>query len=261
MSLNKVIKVKLFLGVMDMSQQIKQLKQIVDSANKITFFTGAGISVASGIPDFRSVGGLNEKIAENGYSPEYMLSSDYLNADPEGFMRFCYQYLLFADKAPNVVHQWIAQLEKEGRALGVVTQNIDGLHSDAGSENVDELHGTLNRFYCINCNAQYTKSYVLTHQLHHCEHCAGTIRPDIVLYGEMLNQATTLNALHKITASDTLIVLGSSLVVQPAAGLISNFNRGQLIIINQDPTPYDYQADLVIHDDMTHVINALNAVE
>ena len=240
-----------------MTDQIEQLKHLIAQSNKIVFFTGAGISVASGIPDFRSVGGLNDKIAHQGNDPEYMLSSDYLHADPQGFIDFCYQYLLFTDKAPNVVHQWMAQLEAEGRALGVITQNIDGLHSGAGSQKVAELHGTMNRFYCTQCDAQYTKSYVLEHQLHRCERCGGVIRPDIVLYSEMLDQATLIYAMQLINEADTLIVLGSSLVVQPAAGLVGNFHHGRLVIINRDATPYDQQADLVIHEDMVHVIETL----
>ncbi|MCG7338875.1 NAD-dependent protein deacylase [Staphylococcus sp. ACRSN] len=244
-----------------MESSIKKLKDIIERSNKIVFFTGAGISVASGIPDFRSVGGLYDEIAKNGYSPEYLLSDDYLNSDPEGFINFCHQYLLFADKKPNSVHQWIAQLEQAQRSLGVITQNIDGLHADAGSTHVDELHGTLNRFYCINCNHNYLKTDVITKELRVCETCGSPIRPDIVLYGEMLNQGTIFNALHKIKTADTLVVLGSSLVVQPAAGLISNFEGENLIIINRDATPYDNDANLVINDDMVTVINKLKELE
>ncbi len=240
-----------------MNTQIQQLKNIIDSSQNITFFTGAGISVASGIPDFRSLGGLYDQISENGYSPEYLLSTDYLQSDPEGFMDFCFQYLLFTDKQPNIVHQWIAQLEKDHRSLGVITQNIDGLHSNAGSLNTDELHGTLNRFYCTKCHQIYTKSYVIDNHLHHCESCDHTIRPDIVLYGEMLDQDTIFKALNKIREADTLVVLGSSLLVQPAAGLISNFEGQNLVIINKDETPYDATANIVIHDDMVAVVQEL----
>ncbi|UXU64323.1 NAD-dependent protein deacylase [Staphylococcus agnetis] len=242
-----------------MNDKVNQLKQMIDQSHKIVFFTGAGISVASGIPDFRSIGGINDAIAQNGYTPEYILSADYLRNDPAGFIDFCYQYLLFADKKPNRVHQWIAELEAEGRSLGVITQNIDGLHSDAGNQRVDELHGTMNRFYCTRCDATFTKSYVLAHQLRHCDQCGGHIRPDIVLYGEMLDQETLMRAMFKIHDADTLIVLGSSLVVQPAAGFVSQFNHGNMIIINREPTPYDYLADLVIHEDMVKVIAALES--
>lgn len=244
-----------------MNRNIEQLKDFIDASNKITFFTGAGISVASGIPDFRSIGGLYDEISEKGYSPEYLLSDDYLKNDPEGFINFCHQYLLFADKKPNIVHDWIAQLEEDGRSLGVITQNIDGLHSDAGSSNTDELHGTLNLFYCTQCDQQYSKTHVIDNDLRHCENCSSPIRPDIVLYGEMLDQGTIFNALHKIKEADTLVVLGSSLVVQPAAGLISNFEGQNLIIINKEATPYDSDANLVINEDMVSVIKKLKNVE
>ncbi|GEP85087.1 NAD-dependent deacetylase [Staphylococcus piscifermentans] len=244
-----------------MENKIEQLKEIIHDANQITFFTGAGISVASGIPDFRSVGGLYDEVSKKGMSPEYLLSTEYFQNDPLGFMDFCHEYLLFADKKPNAVHEWIADLEKEGKSLGVITQNIDGLHADAGSEQVDELHGTLNRFYCIECAQEYTKSDVIERDLRTCERCGGPLRPDIVLYGEMLNQSTIMNALNKIREADTLVVLGSSLVVQPAAGLISNFAGKNLVIINLDPTPYDHEADLVIHEDMVKVVEALNRIE
>ncbi|MBM6629275.1 NAD-dependent protein deacylase [Mammaliicoccus vitulinus] len=244
-----------------MNHKIEQFKDIIDASNKITFFTGAGVSVASGIPDFRSMGGLFDEISKDGYSPEYLLSTNYLQDDPEGFVEFYHKRLLIADKKPNLVHEWIAQLEKDHRSLGVITQNIDGLHSDAGSSKVDELHGTLNRFYCIECHKTYTKNYVMDHHLRQCEDCSNTIRPDIVLYGEVLNQRTISHAIQKIKEADTLVVLGSSLVVQPAAGLISNFEGQNLVIINRDPTPYDREADLVINDDMVTVVKELNHVE
>lgn len=240
-----------------MNHKIQQLDDIIRNSENIAFFTGAGISVASGIPDFRSIGGLNDEIAKKGYSPEYILSSDYLESDPEGFIDFCHRYLLFADKKPNTVHQWIAELEKNHQSNGVITQNIDGLHSDAGSQNVDELHGTLNQFFCLHCQHKYTKHEVIQNHLRHCDKCGHPIRPDIVLYSEMLNQGTIFNALHKLKTADTLVVLGSSLIVQPAAGLISNFEGENLIIINKDTTPYDDDATLVINDDMVSVIDSL----
>ncbi len=244
-----------------MDENIAQLKTIINQSHKIVFFTGAGVSVASGIPDFRSIGGLYDEISKKGYSPEYLLSSDYLHSDPIGFMDFCHQYLLFADKAPNPVHQWIAQLEKKKRSLGVITQNIDGLHTDAGSHHVDELHGTLNRFYTVEGNETYTKEEVIAQNLYRSNSNGSPIRPDIVLYGEALDQSTLLNAIFKIKAADTLVVLGSSLVVQPAAGLISEFEGENLVIINRDSTPYDSRANLVIHDDMVGVIEALQQLD
>ncbi|MCH8640730.1 NAD-dependent protein deacylase [Staphylococcus lugdunensis] len=237
-----------------LKQQIEQLKEIINTSQRIVFFTGAGVSVASGIPDFRSSGGLYDDVSKDGYAPEYLLSINYFEDDPKGFMNFVHQRLLFADKTPNPVHYWIAELENKGKSLGVITQNIDGLHEDAGSKNIDEIHGTLNRFYCLNCGKKYTKSYVIEHDLIYCEDCGKAIRPDIVLYGEMLDQSAVFSALNKIQEADTVIVLGSSLVVQPAAGFISNFTGDNLVIINRDATPYDHRADLVIHDDMTKVV-------
>ncbi|SCS68562.1 NAD-dependent protein deacylase [Staphylococcus caeli] len=240
-----------------MDTSIEQFKNIIANSNKITFFTGAGVSVASGVPDFRSMGGLFDEISKDGYSPEYLLSTNYLQDDPKGFVDFYHKRLLVADKQPNLVHQWIAQLEQDKRSLGVITQNIDGLHADAGSSNVDELHGTLNRFYCIDCHKQYSKNEVMTEDIRQCDVCGNPIRPDIVLYGEMLNQNTISRAINKIREANTLVVLGSSLVVQPAAGLISYFEGQNLIIINKDTTPYDSDADLVINDDMVSVVESV----
>lgn len=237
-----------------MDTEIQRLKEMIEESEKIVFFTGAGVSVASGIPDFRSMGGLFDEISKDGQSPEYLLSVDHLNDDKESFIDFYHKRLLIADKKPNIVHQWIAELEHEGQSLGVITQNIDGLHIDAGSQHVDELHGTLNRFYCINCYNEYSKSQVMDNHIRYCEKCGQIIRPDIVLYGEMLNQNTVFKALEKIQNADTLVVLGSSLVVQPAAGFVSEFKGDNLVIINRDHTPYDQSADLVIHDDMTEVV-------
>lgn len=237
-----------------MDMEIQRLREMIEESEKIVFFTGAGVSVASGIPDFRSMGGLFDEISKDGRSPEYLLSVDHLNDDKESFIDFYHKRLLIADKKPNIVHQWIAELEHEGQSLGVITQNIDGLHTDAGSQHVDELHGTLNRFYCINCYNEYSKSQVMDNHIRYCEKCGQIIRPDIVLYGEMLNQNTVFKALEKIQNADTLVVLGSSLVVQPAAGFVSEFKGDNLVIINRDYTPYDQSADLVIHDDMTEVV-------
>lgn len=240
-----------------MIHDVEHLKDIINKSKRIVFFTGAGVSVDSGIPDFRSMGGLFDEISKEGQSPEYLLSAEHLKGDKESFIEFYHKRLLIADKKPNIVHKWITHLEQQHKSLGVITQNIDGLHEDAGSQSIDELHGTLNRFYCINCNHTYSKSYVIEHHLKYCETCGNVIRPDIVLYGEMLNQRTVFNALEKIHQADTLIVLGSSLVVQPAAGFISEFKGDNLIIINKDHTPYDQIANLVIHDDMTKVVKAL----
>lgn len=239
-----------------MKQQYQQLSNIISESDNIVFFTGAGVSVASGIPDFRSMGGLFDEISGGGYSPEYLLSINHLEDDPDSFISFYKKRLLLADKSPNAVHEFISQLEHEGKSSGVITQNIDGLHRDAGSRNVDELHGSLNEFYCIKCKRTYHKTEVMDNDISYCE-CGGVVRPDIVLYGEALNELTVLNAMSKLQAADALIVLGTSLVVNPAAYLTTHFRGKDFVIINNDKTPFDDEASLVINEDMTDVINAI----
>lgn len=239
-----------------MKQQYQQLSDIISDSENIVFFTGAGVSVASGIPDFRSMGGLFDEISGEGQSPEYLLSINHLEDDPDSFINFYKKRLLLADKSPNTVHEFISRLEASGQSTGVITQNIDGLHRDAGSRNVDELHGSLNEFYCIKCKKTYHKTEVMDNDISYCE-CGGAVRPDIVLYGETLNELTVLSAMSKLQAADTLIVLGTSLVVNPAAYLTTYFSGKNFVIINQDETPFDGDANLVINDDMTDVINAI----
>lgn len=239
-----------------MKQQYQQLSDIISKSDNIVFFTGAGVSVASGIPDFRSMGGLFDEISGNGYSPEYLLSINHLDDDPDSFINFYKKRLLLADKSPNTVHEFISSLEQSGKSAGVITQNIDGLHRDAGSRNVDELHGSLNEFYCVECKKTYHKTEVMDNDISYCE-CGGVVRPDIVLYGETLNELTVLSAMSKLQSADTLIVLGTSLVVNPAAYLTTHFNGENFVIINRDETPLDDEANLIINDDMTDVINTI----
>ncbi len=239
-----------------MKQQYRQLADIIGKSDDIVFFTGAGVSVASGIPDFRSMGGLFDEISKRGHSPEYLLSINHLQDDPDSFIRFYKKRLLLADKSPNAVHEFIAGLERRGRSGGVITQNIDGLHTDAGSTKVDELHGSLNQFYCMECRETYHKREMMERDISYCR-CGGVVRPDIVLYGEALNELTVMSAMAKLQKADTLIVLGTSLVVNPAAYLTTYFSGDTFVIINRDETPFDDDATLVINDDMTEVINAI----
>lgn len=239
-----------------MKQQYQPLAGIIEKSDNIVFFTGAGVSVASGIPDFRSMGGLFDEISKAGHSPEYLLSINHLEDDPDSFISFYKKRLLLADKSPNAVHEFIARLEAEGRSGGVITQNIDGLHADAGSRKVDALHGSLNQFYCTECRESYHKKEVMAQDISYCR-CGGVVRPDIVLYGEALNELTVMSAIAKLQKADTLIVLGTSLVVNPAAYLTTYFNGDHFVIINKDATPFDEEATLVINDDMTEVINAI----
>ncbi|WP_411841881.1 NAD-dependent protein deacylase [Salinicoccus sp. HZC-1] len=239
-----------------MDTDLRRFKDIMEDGRRIVFFTGAGVSVKSGIPDFRSMGGLFDEISDAGHSPEYLLSVDHLNDNPESFINFYRKRLLAADKAPNIVHKYIASMEESGKSPGVITQNIDGLHKDAGSQNIDELHGTLNRFYCTGCRRQFTKETIMERDLKHCS-CGSVLRPDIVLYGEMLDERAIFSAIDKISNANVLVVLGSSLVVNPAAAMTSYFNGDHFIIINKDPTPFDQDATLVFNRDMTEVIETI----
>ena len=239
-----------------MKQEYQQLADIIEKSDNIVFFTGAGVSVASGIPDFRSMGGLFDEISKEGRSPEYLLSINHLEDDPDSFIRFYKKRLLLADKSPNAVHEFIADLETRGRSEGVITQNIDGLHEDAGSTKVDALHGSLSRFYCMECRETYHKAEIIEQDISYCR-CGGVVRPDIVLYGEALDELTVMSAMAKLQKADTLIVLGTSLVVNPAAYLTTYFKGDDFVIINKDSTPFDDETTLVINDDMTEVINAI----
>ncbi|GAB3060318.1 NAD-dependent protein deacylase [Salinicoccus sesuvii] len=236
-----------------MEQETGRFSDIIRNSQRSVFFTGAGVSVESGIPDFRSMGGLFDEISQGGHSPEYLLSRSHLEDAPESFIRFYRKRLMYLDKLPNIAHDFIANEEQKGRSLGVITQNIDGLHAGAGSRNVDELHGTINRFYCVNCNVKYNKNTVVEQDLTVCG-CGGILRPDIVLYEEMLDESVIQSAIDKLVQADTLVVMGTSLVVNPAAFLINYFNGTHFVIINKDSTPFDRAADLVINRNMTEVI-------
>ncbi len=236
--------------------QIKQLQEIIDSSKHIVFFSGAGVSVDSGIPDFRSQDGLYNQ--EYDYPPEEIISHHFYIQYPEEFYRFYRNKMLYLDAKPNIVHETIAKLEEKGKCLGVVTQNIDGLHQKAGSKKVYELHGSVLRNYCTNCNSFYDAKYIKDHTpLPLCEKCGHIIKPDVVLYEEGLNHAVVSGAIAAIQSADTLIVLGTSLVVYPAAGLLQYFHGKNLVLINRDATPYDSQCDLCIHDTFDQVFPKL----
>ena len=234
------------------SEKIKQLQSIIDHASHIVFFTGAGVSTDSGIPDFRSQDGLyNQKYS---IPPEEIISHHYFEQQPEEFFRFYKDKMLYLDAEPNSVHTFIAECEKKHKSLGVVTQNIDGLHQKAGSKKVYELHGSVLRNYCENCSAFYPASFIKESEgIPRCPKCGGIIKPDVVLYEEGLSEAVLNGAVAAIQSADVLIVLGTSLVVYPAAGLLRFFGGKQLVLINRDATPYDNAADLVINDSFENI--------
>ena len=239
-----------------MNEKIQELQQIIDNSNHIVFFTGAGVSTASGIPDFRSTDGLyNQKYQ---FPPEEILSHHFFKQHTEEFFRFYRDKMLYPDVKPSFVHQYIATLEKRNKKVTIITQNIDGLHQLAGSTNVLELHGSVLRNTCMQCHTKYPLDEILKMDtVPHCPKCNGIIKPDAILYEEGLDETILNQALHALQTADTCIVLGTSLVVYPAAGLLRYFGGDKLVLINRDQTSYDSTADLTIHDDFINIFPSL----
>lgn len=224
---------------------IDELKNIVREFDNIVFFGGAGVSTESGIPDFRSVDGLYHQ--QYDYPPETILSHTFYRRKPEEFYRFYRNKMLFLDAKPNAAHLKLAQLEAQGKLKAVITQNIDGLHQAAGSKTVLELHGSVLRNYCESCEQFYDVNYILNTQgVPKCEKCGGSVKPDVVLYEEGLNQKTINDAVRFIRNAQVLIIGGTSLAVYPAAGLIDYFQGEKLVVVNKAPTPRDSHADLLV---------------
>lgn len=230
-------------------EEVDTLAAWLKASERIVAFTGAGVSTESDIPDFRSSGGVYESIREQyGQEPEKLLSHDFFMRNPVVFYDYLRRYLVFPDAVPNDAHKAFAMLERQGKRIAVVTQNIDGLHSKAGSQTVFELHGSVYRSHCLSCGKRYGLDVVLAAQsVPRCA-CGGMIRPDVVLYGEGLDSATVEGAVRAIERADLLIVAGTSLAVYPAAGLIDYFHGAHLVLLNKSETPYDRRADLCIHD-------------
>lgn len=238
-----------------MNENIEKLRKFVAESDNIVFFGGAGVSTESGIPDFRSVDGLyNQKWK---YPPETILSRSFFDRDPAEYYRFHREKLVVDGVKPNRAHLKLAQLEKEGKLKAVITQNIDGLHQAAGSENVLELHGSILRAYCSRCRKIHPAELINHGEgLPRCS-CGGIVRPDIVLYEEPLDDVIVSRAIHYIRNADVLIIGGTSLNVYPAAGLINYYRGNKLVLVNLSGTPYDSQADLVIHEKIGEVFSQL----
>ena len=235
--------------------KIEKLKKWISESERIVFFGGAGVSTESGIPDFRGVDGLYRKKFE--YPPEQIISRVFFEERPEYFYRFYREKMMPLGFLPNITHRVLARWEEEGKLSAVVTQNIDGLHQKAGSKNVFELHGSVLRNYCMCCHQFYTADFVKNcGDVPRCV-CGGTVKPDVVLYGEGLDQDTVEGAATAIYNADLLIVGGTSLTVYPAASLIRYYRGKRLVLINRDETPYDSQADLVFHDSLGNIFDQL----
>lgn len=239
-----------------MSTEIEKLTQILRNSNNIVFFGGAGVSTESNIPDFRSANGLFNARLNMTLSPEQLVSHTYFIRFPEEFFNFYKAKLIYPEAKPNGAHIALAKLEEIGKLKAIVTQNIDGLHQCAGSKNVFELHGSIHRNYCIKCNTSYDVDFILNSKdIPICSKCNGTVRPDVVLYEEGLDENVLKGAIDAISKADTLIIGGTSLVVYPAANLINYFKGKNLVLINKSSTSADSKADLVIHDSIGKVLS------
>lgn len=237
--------------------KIDELQKMIDNAYHIVFFGGAGVSTASGIKDFRGKNGLyREKDYPTDLPPEYMLSIDLFKSNPKMFFDFYKDKMNCLDAKPNVIHKYLAKLEKEKKLEAIITQNIDGLHQKAGSKNVLEIHGTVYKNHCIDCGKSYSAEYVFNSEgIPKCS-CGGIIKPDVVLYGEQLPTSFVV-AMDYINKADLLIVAGTSLTVEPAASLVRMFDGKHLVIINGSLTAYEGKADLIIHDRLEDVFSKL----
>jgi len=224
------------------------LQEYVSQSNDIVFFGGAGVSTESGIPDFRSVDGLyNQKWQ---YPPEVIISHSFFANQTNEFFDFYRSKLLHLDAQPNKAHFALAALEKAGKLKAIITQNIDGLHQKAGSENVVELHGSVWRNYCLSCGVTYTVEAIANAVGTPLCHCGGIIRPDVVLYEESLDDNLMIAAMDYIARADMLIIGGTSLGVYPAAGLLEVYKGKKLVLINKTATHLDEAADLIIRDNI-----------
>ncbi|MGN1116012.1 MAG: NAD-dependent protein deacylase [Candidatus Ornithomonoglobus sp.] len=232
---------------------LAKLKEIIDKSNHIVFFGGAGVSTASGIPDFRGSRGIGGRAAEE------ILSHDYFTAHTEEFFDFYRKNMLFPKAKPNVTHYALAELERKGKLKAVITQNIDGLHRAAGSNTVLELHGNAHYNYCTKCGRKYGMEHIIDSSgIPRCE-CGGIVKPDVVLYGEPLDDYMVRMANAYAMAAEALIVGGTSLAVYPAKSILESYMRNRLVIINKTPTEFDRYADLVIRESIEDVFTAITS--
>lgn len=239
-----------------MENNIEQLIKILKESDNIVFFGGAGVSTESGIPDFRSSNGLfNEKLNIT-FTPEQLVSHSFYIRYPKEFFNFYKAKLIYPEAKPNDAHLALAKLEEMNKLKAIITQNIDGLHQSAGSKNVFELHGSVLRNYCVNCHSFYDEKFILESKtVPTCTQCGGTVKPDVVLYEEGLDDNVIRGAIKAISNADTLIIGGTSLVVYPAAGLIDYFRGRNIVLINKSATTKDSKATLIIRDSIGNVLN------
>ena len=249
---------------MDPDQSIEKICDILNSSSYVVFLGGAGVSTESGIPDFRSKGGLYHKKQKrfSAFRPEYLLSNECLRKKPEVFFEYYRKNLDARKVEPNAAHMALAAMEKEGRLEGIITQNIDGLHQKAGSRNVQEIHGTIWSSHCMSCGKAYDVNYIFdsAENVPRCAECGGIVRPDVTLYGEMLPGRAYDTAIGMIRMADCLIIGGTSLEVGSAAQLAHMYHGKSMIIINKTKTKLEGRADVVIHDSIGKVLSGVHTM-
>jgi NAD-dependent deacetylase len=236
---------------------VQKLRDMIGGAKSAVFFGGAGVSTESGIPDFRSGGGLFGQAWS--YPPEQILSRTFFDERTPEFFEFYKKKMLHLDAQPNAAHKKLAELERAGRLAAVVTQNVDGLHQKAGSRAVHELHGSVHNNTCMRCGARYGAEFVAgAAGVPECSACGGVVKPDVVLYEEPLDAATINRAIRSIASADVLIIGGTSLAVYPAAGFVNVF-RGKdgIAVINRSATQIDNAADIVIRGSIAETLGAI----
>ncbi len=238
-------------------KKIEQFAQMIRDSKNIVFFGGAGVSTESGMKDYRSEDGLYNTVKKYKVSPEVILSRSFFGQNPEVFYDFYYNYFLNTTAEPNRAHYSLVELEKMGKLKAVITQNVDGLHQRAGSENVIELHGTILKHYCPTCKKIMPNDTVLSYKgkIPRCEKCNHIVRPDVVLYEEPLNEQVIESAVDAISSADMLIIGGTSLAVYPAANFLRYFADEKIVLINRDATQFDSRATLVFRDSIGEVLS------
>ncbi len=245
-----------------MDDKIKKLQQFINESKNIVFFGGAGVSTESGVPDFRSKDGLYNQhdVRFDKYQPEYLLSHECLIREPEVFFEFYRQKMDARHVEPNAAHKFLAEFEKAGKLSAVVTQNIDGLHQKAGSENVFEIHGTTQKNYCMKCGKRFDGDYIYNsdERIPRCD-CGGIVRCDVTLYGESLPERAVRGAVDAIMSADMLIIGGTSLTVYPAANYVRYFAGRHLVIINKQHLnyPLNPDTDLEINEPIGQVFSQI----
>lgn len=244
-------------------KQIQTVAEWLSGADTAVAFTGAGISTESGIPDFRSPGGIWSKV-------QPVLFQDFMRF-PEARYEYWRQKSVahadFADAGPNIGHTSLAEWERQGQLRAVITQNIDGLHQEAGSRRVLELHGTARSILCLDCGRTFpvdalVAQFLETDTVPDCPECGGRLKHATISFGQALPGDVVEEALELAQDADLFLAIGSSLVVEPAASLplIAKQSRAKLVIINRDPTPLDGIAEIVIRAPIGKTLEAMSAL-